>query len=282
MKTIYFENGAPVEGTLPASEWDIHGGGVFETLRIYNGRIFCEKEHLDRLTESARITGLSPLPNLADIRRQICSAVRAYGSKEAVVRVTLAAGKVLVMVGARKIRPQLYQQGIALATSAVRRSWVNASPPAAKSTDYMNAIMATIEMSAAPAGRVSECVFLDAGGYVTEVRIGNLFIVEKGGRKPRLKTPPLAGILDGVTRRLVIECALSQGWPVLETPLTRHEIYNAAEVFLTNTSWEVLPVCELDGRKIGEELPGQVTQQLHKLFKKRVQRECRRLKSNGR
>ncbi len=298
MKTIYFENGKPVEGALPVSEWDIRAGsrispagastpmrrysqsagslippagGIFETMRVYGGKIFCEKEHLARLIESARISGWQNLPRITEIQRQIRQAVKTYGKPEAVIRVTLTAAKILVMIGERKTRPELYREGIRLATTAVRRSLVHAAPPAAKSTDYMNAVLATLEAS--PNG-VEDWLFLDAAGYVTEVRTGNLFIVEKGGKKPRLKTPPLAGILDGVTRRIVIECALSKGLEVLEEPLTRHEIYNAAEVFLTNTSWEVLPVRELDGRSIGEVLPGPITTQLHQLFKKRVLREC--------
>ncbi|OGW72485.1 MAG: hypothetical protein A2Y02_03285 [Omnitrophica bacterium GWA2_52_12] len=312
MKTIYFENGKPVEGALPVAAWNIHGGastptrrysqsagslmppagGIFETMRVYAGKIFCEKEHLARLTGSARISGLAcALPKITEIQRQIRQAVKAYGKPEAVIRVTLTAGKILVMIGERKTRPELYREGIRLATTSVRRSLVHAAPPAAKSTDYMNAVLATLELPpqgvSAPAGGINkpaawpyrrigvdEWVFLDTDGYVTEVRTGNLFIVEKGGKKPRLKTPPLSGILDGVTRRIVIECALSKGLAVLEEPLTRHEIYNAAEVFLTNTSWEVLPVRELDGRIIGEALPGPITTQLHQLFKKRVLREC--------
>ena len=82
------------------------------------------------------------------------------------------------------------------------------------------------------------------------------------------------GILNGVTRRVVIECARKKGIPVTETPLTRHEFYNADEAFLTNTSWEILPVRMLDGRKVGQKVPGPLTLKLHELFKQKVLNEC--------
>src|SRR5207237_1009643 len=126
-----------------------------------------------------------------------------------------------------------------LRTSNVRRSLSHASPPQAKTSAYQNALLATLEPSPG-----YEWVFLDQSGFVTEVRIGNLFII-KG---KMLATPPTTGILNGVTRRFVIELALQAGLKVREVPLTRHEIYNADEAFLTNTSWEILPVRELDGR----------------------------------
>ncbi len=136
-----------------------------------------------------------------------------------------------------------------------------AAPPQAKTTDYLNALMATLDPSPG-----YEWVFLDRDGFVTEVRIGNLFIVKDG----RLFTPPLTGILNGVTRRFVLECASLAGLETRERPLSRHEVYNADEAFLTNTSWEILPVREMDGRSTGKQIPGKITCRLHTIFKNRV------------
>jgi len=271
MKNTYFLNGKPVEAKAGLNFINPEGAGIFETFRVYHGQIFREEEHLERLCESAQTVGLRPGLDIRHIRREVRLAVKAYGKPEAVVRVTWVDAGLLVMIGERRAPPELYQTGIALQTSPIRRNLSHAAPPEAKSTDYMNALMATLEPRPA---EVYEWIFLDQQGFVTEVRIGNIFIVDSAGKKTRLRTPPLHGILNGVTRRFVIECALREGMEVREEPLTRHEIYTAGECFLTNTSWEVLPVRSLDARLIGREVPGLITTRLHQSFKKRVQKEC--------
>ncbi len=172
------------------------------------------------------------------------------------------------MIGERNHPAQLYKEGIALQSSPVKRSLTHAIPAGAKTTDYMNAIMATLEPKPE---QVYEWIFLDRFGLITEVRIGNIFLIKNG----ELFTPPVLGILNGVTRRFVIECAEVLGIPLHEMPLTRHEVFNAEEVFLTNTSWEILPVRELDGRKTGMKIPGPLTQTLQTTFKQKALRECR-------
>ena len=124
--------------------------------------------------------------------------------------------------------------------------------------------------SGTTAGGAYEWLFLDTQGYVAEVSIGNLFMLKKNV----LITPPGRGILDGVTRRFVLECAFRMKLQVKEVPLTRHEVFNADEVFLTNTSWELMPVSEVDRRIIGQVMPGVLTKAIHQEFKKEVQREC--------
>jgi len=279
MKNIYFLNGKPADPRVLLRMMNPKSAGIFETFRVYNGKIFRFEEHLDRLQESALTVGLRPFLVKKSIKREVEKAVRGYGKNEAVVRITWMEEGLIVMVGERKAPPELYQTGIALQTSPIRRSLSNAAPPEAKSTDYMNALMATLEPRPA---EVYEWVFLDQQGFVTEVRIGNLFIVDQSSRKPRLRTPPLQGILNGVTRRFVIECALLEGLEVREEPLTRHDIYTAHESFLTNTSWEVLPVRSLDGRLVGHSIPGSITSRLHQSFIKRVYKECPLLKSKER
>ena len=289
MKHAYFLNGKAVESKIALRFFDPAAVAVFETLRIYNAHIFREAEHLERLRESAQTAGLTPALDLNEARRQIRSAVKGCGQAEASLRVTWNPSLgYLVMIGERKLPHGVYAAGAVLQTSAVRRSLSNAAPPEAKTTDYMNAVLATLEPKAEGLRRtnkrhkVYETVFLDQQGYVTEVRIGNLFIVDFCAKKPRLRTPPLEGILNGVTRRFVIECALLQELEVREESLTRHEIYNASEAFLTNTSWEILPVRSLDGRLIGRFVPGQWTRRLHQFFRQRVLRECPPPKSKGR
>lgn len=210
---------------------------------------------------------------MEDIRRGLVSAfetlkAQAKNEDDYFFRVTWWQSGVYVMAGQRKHPQNLYREGVTLKTSPVKRSPQHAFPAGAKTTDYVNALLATLESKP---DSVYEWLFLDAQGFVTEVRIGNFFVVKNG----TLFTPPALNLLNGVTRRFVIECAADLKIPVREAPITRHEVYNADEAFLTNTSWEILPVRELDLRKIGEALPGRITQQLQATFKKKVLKECR-------
>ena len=101
-------------------------------------------------------------------------------------------------------------------------------------------------------------------GFVAECTGDNVFIVQKG----RLMTPPLsAGALYGITRNTVIECARQAGLPVSEPNLTRYDIFNADEMFLTGTAAELIPVVKVDGRVIGTGKPGPITDQLNKAFR---------------
>jgi len=191
------------------------------------------------------------------------------------IRLTLTKNKVFVFVGERKHPEKLYRRGVSLKTSSVRRSLSNAYAPEAKTSAYQNALLASLEMETK---NDHECVLLNQDHLITEVRVGNIFIVRKSkeaaSKQPLLMTPPTVGILDGITRRFVIRCALQSGIQVREIPLTRHEVFNAAEAFLTNTSWEILPVASLDGRFIGGRIPGPVTVKLQGGFRKKVEEEC--------
>lgn len=246
--------------------------GVFESLRTYRGKIFRKEEHIQRFLESARTVGVREKIDSKQIARELDSALKAVStSKEDgdfFLRITWWKAGVFVMAGRRKHSEELYRRGAALKTSPVKRSPSHAVPSGAKTTDYVNAALATLEPKP---DSVYEWLFLDAAGFVTEVRIGNFFIIKDG----KLLTPPTTGILNGVTRRFVIECAHELGIPVLEVPLTRHEVYNADEAFLTNTSWEILPVRELDQRKIGQKIPGPLTHKLQNYFKQKALQECR-------
>jgi branched-chain amino acid aminotransferase len=252
--------------------------GLFETLRVYNGRIFREKEHLDRLLESARSVGYSFSLNPPQISKALHDALKASEKSEATLRLTVIENEIFVIVGERKTPASLYRTGVALRTSPVVRSLPNAASPEVKTSAYHNAVLASLEPKA---DEIYEWVFLSKNGFVTEVRIGNLFIVTQAegdlstGETLQMLTPPSDGILNGVTRRVVLECASRLRIPAAERPLTRHEIYNAAEAFLTNTSWEILPIRELDGRKIGTRIPGPLTWKLHQAFKEKVKKECR-------
>ncbi|HOW58660.1 MAG TPA: aminotransferase class IV [Candidatus Omnitrophota bacterium] len=246
--------------------------GIFESMRAYHGKILHEKEHLQRLCESAKTVGYQPVPDPEKLRHEVQLSLKLSGEKNTSVRLTLLGGRVFVIIGSRGCPKELYQKGVLLKTASFPRGNGNAFPYQTKASAYQQAVLASTEPHPPD---IFDWIFLDQGNYLTETRVGNFFLVTYTSRKPGLKatlwTPPEHLILNGVTRKFVIKCALELGFQVREVPLTRHDFYNADEAFLSNTSWEILPVRELDGRKIGIETPGLVTARLHRYFKRRIQ-----------
>jgi len=249
--------------------------GIYESIKAYEGVLFKLEDHLDRFFESGKTVGLKIPETRGEIRRRIEKALAESGKKDAFVRLTLidnvgathASPLLSVIIAERTHSPELYRKGIVLKTSAVTRNTSASSFPEAKTTSgCLNQVLATLDP--APPGTY-EILLLNQEGDLTEVRIGIFFIVKNGA----LFTPAPRGLLDGVTRRFVIKCARLGKIPFEERPLTRHELFNADEAFLTNTSWEILPIREVDGRRIGGRIPGPVTQKLQKLFRREVEKE---------
>lgn len=245
------------------------GAGVYESMKAYDGVLFRAEDHLDRFFESAHTLGLKVPETREAIRRRLKKALTDSKIKDAFVRLTLAGKEIFLIVGERKHADEVYQEGVSLKTTVVRRNLSQSTFPEAKSTTgCVNQVLASLDPN--PEGNY-EILFLDSAGYLTEARIGNFFIVKDHS----LYTPPAVGLLNGVTRRFVIECAHAGKIPFEEKPLMRHDLFNAEEAFLTNTSWEILPIREVDGRRIGKEIPGPVTKKLKTLFRIGVHREIK-------
>ncbi len=280
-----YQDGKEVSGKLPIALMRTEAAGIFESLRAYNGKILHEEDHLARLLESAKTVGYKPVPVLKELRQALKMSLREAGAKECYVRLTLWEGKTFVIVGHRQHPAEIYEKGVALKTASFPRGGPGTFPWQAKASAYQQAVLASTEPHAE---KIYEWLFLDQEGFLTESRVGNFFLVKypckdrvfaetKTGSLQSegviLLTPPEHLILNGVTRRFVIKCAREIGIQVRETPMTRHEFFNADEAFLSNTSWEILPVRELDGRVIGAGKPGPVTSKLHCHFKRRVQQD---------
>ncbi len=250
---------------MPAALLD--GPGVFETLRVYGGAAAGEDAHVSRLLASAKTLGL-PLPSRAVIVSRLREAVAASKMREAIARLAVhapAPGRAAVM--SCLVRPfdgcpaEWYAHGVAVVTAAVRRSGPRETASQVKGNDYANALTgllsgpAAASAAAAPGKRPAglDPLFLTEAGTVSETSVANLLVLKDG----TIWTPPGAcGILLGVTRRTALEAARGLGLSVRETPFTRHDIYNADEVFLTNAAVEVLPVVEVDRRRIAAGAPG--------------------------
>ncbi|HEV3262673.1 MAG TPA: branched-chain-amino-acid transaminase [Gemmataceae bacterium] len=253
----------------------LYGDGVFEGIRVYAGKVFRLREHLDRLYESARHIYLDIPLTKEKLADAVTETVRVNGRDEGYIRliVTRGAGylgldprkttdpQVVIIVDEISLYPrELYENGMNLATVSTIRNHPAALDPRIKSLNYLNNILAKIE--AVQAGCV-EALMLNHKGEVAECTGDNIFVVKRGV----LKTPPPeAGILEGITRGAVLELAHAANIPARETALTRHDVYTADECFLTGTAAEVIPVVRCDGRVIGNGKPGPITRQLRERF----------------
>jgi len=253
----------------------LYGDGVFEGIRAYHGRVFKLKEHIDRLFYSAKAILLNLPMTHAGIMRATVEACRKNNLRDGYIRLLVTRGigslglnprscgrpSVIIIAGTIQLYPpSLYAKGMEIVTVPTARNLHSAVNPAIKSLNYLNNILAKIEANNAG---VEEAVMLNAEGYVAECTGDNLFIIKEG----RLLTPPLsAGALYGITRQTVIELARAAGFEVSEPNLTRYDLFNADECFLTGTGAEIIPVTKIDGRVIGTGKPGKLTKKLVKAY----------------
>ncbi len=240
---------------------------VFETFRVYEGRIFFCEKHLERLLESCLAIG-KQLPLGADkIKLWLEQSLTECSLKNASMRLSVhwltpEEGRFVLFLRHFESHPkEWYEKGVEVFSSVLRRPPLNAQNSQAKASQYVSGVLAMLDREE---GRVShELLFLGPLGTAAEGTVSNFFLI----KQKRLLTPcSSSGILKGVTRGAVMELAQKRGLEVLETHLTRHDFYTADECFLTNTSSEVLPVTVFDGRKIGGGLPGPVTRLLGQDF----------------
>ncbi len=249
----------------------LYGDGVFEGIRAYNGRVFKLKEHIDRLFYSAKAILLDIPMSHAEVMKATVETCRQNKLKNGYIRLVVTRGvgtlglnpnrckrgSVIIIADKIQLYPEeMYERGMAIVTVATTRNLHNAVNPAIKSLNYLNNILAKIEANNAG---VEEAIMLNADGYVAECTGDNIFMV-KGNQ---LLTPPLsAGALYGITRGTVMDLARESGLQVSEPNLTRYDLFNAEECFLTGTGAEIIPVTKIDGRVIGTGKPGPVTKNL--------------------
>lgn len=266
------------ENTAKVSVFDhglLYGDGVFEGIRAYNGRVFKLREHIDRLFYSAKAILLTIPMTHGALMRAVVETCRRNNLRDGYIRLVVTRGvgtlglnpnrckRPSVIIIADKIQlypPTLYAKGMQIVTVATTRNLHNAVNPAIKSLNYLNNILAKIEANNAG---VEEAIMLNAEGFVAECTGDNIFIIKEG----RLLTPPLsAGALYGITRQTVMDLARETGISVSEPNLTRYDIFNADECFLTGTGAEIIPVTKVDGRVIGNGRPGPITRDLEKRY----------------
>jgi len=254
----------------------LYGDGVFEGMRVYGGKVFRLDEHLERLWNSAKAIWLEVPISKEEMADAVNQTVQTNGIEDGYVRLVVSRGagtlgldpnktsnpQVIVIADRIVLYPdEYYEKGLEIITVSTIRNHPTALNPRIKSLNYLNNILAKIE--GIQAGCV-EALMLNHKGEVAECTGDNIFLVSRG----QLITPPIdAGILEGITRDVVIELAEKENITVRQIPLTKHDVYIADECFLTGSAAEVVPVVKVDSRKIGDGKPGSTTRRLMSLFR---------------
>jgi branched-chain amino acid aminotransferase len=267
----------------------LYGDSVYEVIRTYAGRPFEEEAHLARLRHSAERIALVPKWDAARTAREIARTLEAarggeradpdaapWNVGERYVRVVMTRGAgeigldpalavdpVALVVVLPLAGPPLaaYRDGVKAAIVGVRRAAPEAIDPSAKTGAHLPNVLAVKQARDAGA---HEALLLDAHGLVTEGSSSNVFAVSGAV----LRTPPVAaGILEGVTRGLVLRLARAAHVAVDEAPLRPEDLERADEVFITSTVREIVPVTRLGDHAVGTGRPGPLTRRLHAAFR---------------
>lgn len=253
----------------------LYGDGAFEGIRSYNRLIFRLDDHLDRLYETTHTLMIDVGLTKKQMTQAIIDTLNKNKLDDAYIRLVVSRGEgdlgldprkchgkpgVVIITDKITLYPEaLYENGMAIITVPTVRNHPEALNPQLKSLNYLNNILAKIEASNSG---FNEAIMLDAHGLVAECTGDNIFIL----KKKILKTPS-QGRLRGITAGVVMELSGKDKVPAIECSLTRNEVYNAEECFLTGTAAEIIPIVKVDGRLIGDGKPGPFTQKLIKQFK---------------
>jgi len=278
--TIVYVNGNFVKKSLAfISVYDsgfMHGDGVYEGIRVYQGKAFMLEDHIKRLFESAKTIDIDIGITQEEMKKIVIDSVKANKIRDNVhIRLMVTRGEKRVSgmnpkynIGEASIvvlydyKPPIYNKsGVKLITSTLRRAAPYFLDPKIHSMNQLNQIMASIEANRQGA---DEAIMLDINGFVAETNGTTIFMVKDG----IFLTPTINYILAGITRKYLIDLAKEKGYKVIERNISISEFYNADEVFICGTVGEVVPVSEIDGKKIGERVPGKYTKWLMYEYKK--------------
>jgi branched-chain amino acid aminotransferase len=253
----------------------LYGDGVFEGIRIYHGKIFRLVEHLERLWDSAKAILLDIPMSFEDMVAAVNQTVSINDMENGYIRLVVTRGKgdlgispmtcptatVIIIVDKISLYPEeYYNKGIKIITASSRRIPSDALDPKIKSLNYLNNVLAKLE--AIHAGCL-EAIMLNKQGYVAECTGDNIFYIKKGV----LHTPdPACGALKGITRQAVLEAAEKIGLKAKISRVTGYDLYTADECFLSGTAAEIIPVTAIDGRAIGDGVPGEFTADIREAF----------------
>ncbi len=257
----------------------LYGDGVFEGLRVYNGRVFEAQAHMKRLFNSAKAIRLTIPYSGTELLEAMEKTVAANGFEECYIRLVITRGVgclglnpfkcatpgvIIIADSIELYPPELYAKGLSVITATVVRTHANSLSPRVKSLNYLNNILAKIEAIDAGA---SEAILLNHEGNVAEGSGDNIFVVQDG----QVLTPTTTdGVLEGITRATIMRLCQQLDIPCKERSIQRHDLYIADECFLTGSGAEVIAVTKIDGREIGDGKPGPITGKLLQTFHRHV------------
>ena len=251
----------------------LYGDGVFEGIRFYAGSPFLLEAHLRRLRDSARCLGFDVPAGDAELAALCAEAIERFGAEDGYLRLIVTRGRgqlgvsphtcerptTILIAAALQLYPaELYERGVDVVTSALRRSAPDSLPPQVKSLNYLTSVLASAEARARGA---HEALLLNAAGEICECTADNIFFVRDGA----ISTPPVSGgALDGITRAHVIALLRADGLEVTDKVAVLADAWTAEEAFLTGTGAEVVPIASIDGRALVA--PGPLTRRAQQLF----------------
>ncbi|MBN2210260.1 MAG: aminotransferase class IV family protein [Sedimentisphaerales bacterium] len=281
---VFLNDGLVAADAASVSIYDgglLHGVGLFETMRSYNGVVFHLEDHLDRLYRSATVLNFPITQPQQEIAGWIDTLLKANDLRDARLRLTVTRGNLhevkgdgppttTLFITATKMTPyppELYQRGMSVIISEYKQ---NPDDPITghKTTNYLSRLIALQQAQQKGAG---EALWFTTTNRLAEGCVSNVFIVQDDC----LVTPPLdTPVLDGIARRVVCELAKENDISVRQEPIVISELLSANEVFLTNSIMELMPVCRIERHAVGEEKPGPVYTRLHELYRQKVDEAC--------
>lgn len=255
------------------------GDAVWEGLRLYNGRIFCLKQHLDRLRHSARALAFTEIPTRDYLIEEIKRTLVANNMVDEVhIRLTLTrgvkitsgmdprlnqAGPTLIVLAEFK-KPVYDRQGISLITSTYRRAGPDVLDPKIHHNNLLNSILAKIQANAAGA---DDALMLDSRGFVAEANATHVFAIDHG----QVFTPQTVACPEGITRSIVLEMCAELSIPHSVRDISLAELHRCEGAFCSGTMGELTPVVKIDGMEIGSGKPNLIYEKLAECFRKRTE-----------
>ncbi len=259
-----------------------YGDALFETMRVYSGKIFRLDLHLDRLERGAESLFLKLPETRERIEKILYQTFNRNQGADAVIRLTISRGEGIpgklwqedtTPALSVYVRPYIspphewYQNGVSVSLIPDSASKLGNLQRQIKSANYVSSILARKQ---AEDLKSVEGIMVNDQGEVCDGTISNIFMVKEN----LLSTPAINSyVLGGVTRQVVLKLAAQTGTVCKETSISADDVLQGDEVFLTNTGWEILPVTRVDGKTVGSGQPGPLTQALQREFRKCVDAE---------
>lgn len=254
----------------------LYGDSVYEVTLTYDGVPFLMQEHLDRLWDSASKIEMHLKYSQKDIVNEVDKTLKAFGSKRVYIRIIITRGEgeigldpnlsddnnLVIIVKELPENPKWwYEKGVEMIIADTRRLPKKVLDPNLKSGNYLSNVMAHHQAKKQGA---FDAILLNMKGYVTEGTTNNIWMV----KNDVVITPPLeAGLLEGITRRTLLDIGRQNGIKMVEDNFTPDELKSAQEAFLTSSTREIVPIIKIDEELIGEGKPGSMYMKLHQIYR---------------